>query len=242
MFLSKTNALRESNLTISGGDSQYPVSNMLLQDFSLEYWGTGQSDLTFTLGFDADYIAFAGAYYGKCSTVRISYDLYGAPFTVDHTPRNDSVLGFVFPDGSTNQVLTFVGTAAPIAIAHLAAGDTLEVPGGEQAGYKRLWSTPASQSRTQTNKGIPTATVLQSVALSSQLNVNNVTTEFVRNEWYDFMSNAIRNGFYIFEDDNYPDSTYYGYGVAPTPATAHATTRALQNVSLKFDAWTGRTL
>ena len=158
-------------------------------------------------------------------------------------PDDSATIVHIFDSPTTNANITFNrgGNTAPITLSYFAAGDSWEVPNsGEMAGYSRPWSNPQIRNRTQVNKGMPTSAIVETTVLSGKLKVDNMLTTDVLNVWAPFQSFAIREGFFIVEDETQADYGYYCYNATTQAVTAHAQTRTLQNAGIGFNCWTGR--
>lgn len=251
MYISTSNILTTDNTTITADGSSVPVSYMLNRDFS-EIYRCGTTSSTFRILMTVPgikYIGLAGLdVYGICSTVAFEY-WNGSEYVVakTHTVDSNATIMFVNIANQSAQrwriTFTKLFSNLQVGIAYLAAGDCWEVPnGGEESGYARPWTTPAYAQRVQTNLGMPTASVIESVGVKGTLSLSNVLTTTVVSTWVPLQGYAVREGVFIVEDRTYVDRAYYCYDCEPSAVKAHSQTRSLQNVSLKFSAWTGRTI
>ena len=160
-----------------------------------------------------------------------------------YTPDDNATIVHIFDKPTTNAKITFNrgGNTRPITVSYFAAGNSWEVPNsGEMAGYARPWSNPQLRNRTQVNKGMPTSAIVETTILNGKLKVDNMLTSDVVDIWVPFQSFAIREGFFIVEDETKPDYGYYCYNAKTEAVKAHSQTRTLQNAGIGFSCWTGR--
>lgn len=252
MFISKSNILDITNTTVvTDGSGNIPTEYLLNKDFS-EVYRSGTASNIFRVELDVvgiNYIAIAGLdVFGICTKIDFEY-WNGSSYVIAETQNvtSNATLMFVNTTGIVADkwrvAFTKVFSNLRVGLAYIAAGNYWEVPnGGEQSGYQRPWSTPSYKQRTQNNQGMPTSSVIESMGVSSTLNIANVRTSEVISNWEPLQGYAVRNGVFINENPNYLDQSYYCYNCIPSAVKAHSQTRELQNLSMKFTAWTGRTI
>lgn len=260
MYISTSNILTDSNTTVTEDAGANPFAYLLNKDFS-EIYRSGTTSNQFRIEIeqsDIGYIGLAGLdVKGKCSSIDIEY-FNGVEFVIDKTYPTPDENGFVgeLTDATIMHIneryqfaskwrITFnkILSNEIVGLAYLACGSSWNVPnGGEEAGYSRLWSTPQYAQRTQTNKGMPTSVVIESIGLSGSVKFSNILTSDVTEVWSPLQGYAVREGVFIVEQEFFGDRAYYCYNCKPTPVQAHSQTRSLQSVSMRFDAWTGRTV
>jgi hypothetical protein len=260
MYISLSNLLTSGNTAITQDAGSNPLSYLLNRDFS-EVYRSGTTSNQFRIEItqsDVGYIGIAGLdVYGKCSSIDFEY-WNGTQYVIDKTyPSQDengdtpaltnSTIMHINEryQYATKWRLTFnkILSNTVIGVAYLACGKSWNVPnGGEEAGYSRLWSTPQFAQRVQSNQGMPTASVIESIGLSGSVSFSNILTSDVVSVWSPLQGYAVREGVFIVEQEFYGDRAYYCYNCQPSPVKAHSQTRSLQSASMKFDAWTGRTI
>ena len=127
-----------------------------------------------------------------------------------------------------------------VLISEIAIGDYYEIPRGEQSGYSRAWSVPNVKARSSSSlNASPINLSYESRSLSCTLTVpNNIMTDF--DSWYEFISFAAFNTFYVLEDDNKFHS-YAGFNAVAVMTAAHAETRKLGASTIKFNAYSKST-
>lgn len=131
--------------------------------------------------------------------------------------------------------ITVYGTGQ-IAISDIAMGLEYEIPRGEQSGYNRPWSVPNIEPRSgfSLDKS-PISLSYESRSLSCTLTIpNNIMANF--EEYYEFISFAASNTFYILEDDDKYHS-YACFNAVPDMTKAHPSTRDLGVSSLRFNVY-----
>lgn len=131
--------------------------------------------------------------------------------------------------------ITVYGTGQ-LSIADIAMGEEYEIPRGEQSGYSRPWTIPNIEARSAVGlDNSPISLSYQSRALSCTLSIpNNIMSDF--DGWYQFISFAANNTFYILEDDDKFHS-YACFNAIPDMTKAHPQTRSLGQSMVKFNVF-----
>ena len=137
--------------------------------------------------------------------------------------------------GAREIEITIYGSGQ-LSIADIAMGEEYEIPRGEQSGYNRPWSVPNIEARSAVGlDNSPISLSYQSRALSCTLSVpNNIMADY--DGWYEFISFASNNTFYILEDEDKFHS-YACFNAVPDMTKAHPSTRALGQSVIKFNAF-----
>lgn len=137
---------------------------------------------------------------------------------------------------ASQQIAITIYGSGQLSIADIAMGEEYEIPRGEQSGYSRAWSIPNIEVRSAVGlDNSPISLSYQSRALSCTLSVpNNIMADF--DGWYDFISFASTNTFYILEDDDKFHS-YACFNAIADMTKAHPSTRALGSSVIKFNAF-----
>lgn len=245
MYISTGNDITSVDVT-SDANSTYTDSIMLTTSFSEVYLSNGANanfdvELTIT---NPDYIAITGNnIFDTCSSVEISY-WTGSAFTNEDTitPSWNHTIVHKVQNNATKYRFRFVKTDSTqvVSLAYVSAGSLYEIPNnGEQVGYSYAWTLPQTKQRTATLDGSPTSTILQDTSIKGTLSIANHLTTDVRSTWQPFQKEALKNGFFILEDESYPEEGYYCFDVRPSPSSAHSQTRKLKVSSISYSCWTG---
>lgn len=243
MFISQTNTIANTTPIVTAGVGSDLPSNMTSSDFSLNYTAASQI-LISRLGqqININYVAVSAI---NASEIGIYNG--GSSFKTVSVQRNNVVM-FIFEPRSFNDLrIRIVGNGSQnTTVNHVAAGTALQIPnGGEQSGYSRNHLTRNIKSRTVTsNLAAPVASLQQRSALKGTLNLPNVATSFVENQWQtllDYLSAG--DVFYITEQadesSESPGSSYACYAPIFSAPKTHASTRALNSLTLGFSSYNG---
>jgi hypothetical protein len=236
------------------GDIEQVPANITDRDFSVSYTSIDQFTLVASFGAttDINYIALAGINLGDSGGgVVIIQDNQGNNYASQTIETNQCIV-LTFPTQSFNnltvQITNNQGSNAP-QLTYIAAGLTLTIPnGGEISGYNRQFLTRNIKQRTTMNNiGAPIAAIQKRIALNGVLKLPNMTKSFSENEWQTFLNFAYSDHFFILEQSDNPfsesadpnPSSYLCYETVNSKATAHAQTRALNNLSISYKVFTG---
>lgn len=251
MYISTSNILSEVNTSASEDGGANPLSYLLNRDFS-EIYRSGTTSNFFRIEIEEErinYIAIAGLdVAGKVSNISFEY-WDGVQYVVDGSYDITSDRTIMHVNTSYNNyskwrvTFTKILSNEIVGVAYMSAGACWSVPyNGELGGYARPWSTPSYKQRTQTNLGMPTQIVIESIGVSGTLNLNNIKNIDIDEVWVPLQGYAVQNGMFIVEEETIADRAYYCYNCVPSAVKAHNMTRKLQNVSIKFSCWTGNVL
>lgn len=245
MIITKSNILANLTPVVTGGASSDDPKNIVNPDFSVNYTSSSLSSLIVTFGSTQaiNYVAIAGIRLANTSTGTISI-LNGATvissgvinrnnvFVANFEAQAFSSLKVVLQNNSFDQ--------QPI-VSYIAAGLALTVPNnGETGGHGRSWLDRGQSLKTTTNDlSAPVAVLRKPTALNGSLKVPNAPTVFSEGEWQDFLDFSASNLFFINEDPLKPQASYCCYDVSSTKATAHNSTRSLNNLSINFKVFNG---
>ena len=255
MIITTSNVLAGLTPTLITGVSTDLAENITDRDFSVNYTSSDPVSLTASFGTTSaiNYIAVAGTNIkgsaNGLSHVRVTD---GASIVATIQVTTDQVVVVSFPSQSFADLrinLYNDSGSMPPVLTYAAAGVALTVPNsGEQSGYSRQFLTRnIKQRNTVNNLGAPTAAIQKRVALKGTLNIPNVLKSFSENEWQTFLDFAYSDHFFIKEQDDVVISTLAGtnpgaylcYEATNSKATAHSQTRALNNLSISYKAFTG---
>ena len=246
-------------------DANQDADDMLDGDFSTAYTSAG-TDATFRVlrtysapnAIQLEYVALAGHNFGDIGgsleiDVNFGAELQTIVFDVC-SPTNTVMVTF---DQLTVTAIdiTFTKTSSTdkVTITYIAAGEELDLSSSqnnEQGGYPRLWRTANKKIRS-TNNGLaqPVAYVRESFSRPATLSIPNVLVSDMDTSNWEGLLNLIynRGDFFIKEDDgdttgiaDNPRSSYLCMNADMLPPKTNASTRQLNNMSIKFNAVTGR--
>jgi hypothetical protein len=247
MILTTSNILLNNKPNITTGASADTPANITEQDFSANYTSINQTDLVIEFGNATviNYVAVAGVKVKGNGSGTSSITLSDGTTEVSKVfLSRDNVVVFTFEEQTfQNLKITLTnatGDRAP-TVSYIAAGTYITVPNnGEQSGYARQWLSRKMSNKTTTNgSSAPVAVLRKSTQLSGNLNIPNVTALFSQSSWQSFLDFTESNLFFINEDITKPESSYCCYEMTSAGANAHSSTRALNNLSLKFKVFTG---
>ena len=238
------------NFASSGGTDNTPIDNLISFTFDevFSHTRTGAStEISFSgagpEGTDFNYVGIAGHNLG---TSRFRVDLYvDNVLTEQYTPSfsDNRCIMFTFPNqfAGTPMKLDIVPLfgSSNITIAHIACGASTNIDGRDYgAGFGRVNLFSSRKVRTTINdQAAPTAVLVKTVPVKINLNIKNVTFATANSlvNAYDFWAT---NAFFVRNDGDLTQC-YLGYnGVGSAPKT-HGSTRALVDISLKFNAYNG---
>jgi hypothetical protein len=249
MIITKSNVLLGVTPTVIDPGAGQDPDDVTDQDHSRVYTSGTDTGSTFSLSFgavsDITYVAISGhngTVPGADLEVNISDSGGGAVATATVSRNHNMVITFA-SQSFTNLRVSFstVSSSFPVSVSFIAAGQYLTVPNeGEQGGYTRGWLARTLKQRVSSNLNYaPTALTKRRSGLKASLSIPNASTVFSRGEWQDFIDFAESNLFFIRESDSLPESSYICMNPTLNTAKAHGQTRALDALSLKFDAYNG---
>ena len=245
MYISLGNDI--TSLTVSSdSNSSYTTDTLLTTSFSEVYLSNGSAtnfDLEITIT-NPDYLAITGNnIFDTCSSVEIAY-WTGSAYTNEDTvtPEWNHTIVHKVQNNATKYRFRFVKSDSTqvVSLAYVSAGSFYEIPNnGEQVGYSYAWTLPQTKQRTAMMDGSPTATILQDTSIQGSLSIAHHAIADVRTTWQPFQKEALKNGFFILEDESYPEEGYYCFDVKNQPSRAHGQTRQLKVSSISYSCWTG---
>lgn len=263
MIISTSNISDQATITLSQESELQDISVITDGDYSSVYSDTLTDSLKLTFTFDSavdiNYLAISGNISTK-DYITISSDgrvirlesseenmmyssdgfaLY-APNPVDDSElglSENSVMMYQTDIANTTEIEIEIFGSGQISISEIAMGDYYEIPNdGEQSGYKRAWSVPNIQTRSASGlDSSPINMSYEARALTCTLTVNNnIMSDY--DGWYEFLTFASSNTFYVLEDDDKFHS-YVGFNASPSMTTANGSTRGLGKSTVKFSAF-----
>ena len=256
MRITTSNVLLGVTPSVAFGGSPDDAQNITDPDFSTSYTSSSNNGLIVNFGstVSINYVALAGLNIqgnkDYTSSVRVS-DGSGSVISKNLVIRNNCIMLTFTARTFADLRITIdnpIGNILP-AVRFVAAGTYLQIPnGGETGGYIRQFLSRNNKTKsTLSNLAAPTAVLTTKVAPKATLNLPNMTKEFSELEWQTFLDFTEANYFFISEQDQNPaegestrnSSSYLCFDVTTTKATAHAQTRALNNLSIKFKVFNG---
>ena len=249
MFITKSNVIRGATPSFIEGIGTDLPTNITSPDFSANYTcGASRAVLSFGARSKLSYVAISvsnmgpsgrilarnGENTGGVSSVRGEYN----PTIRSH------VCMFAFESENFSDLRIVVDTEDasrfPV-INYISAGEAIEVPNfGYVGGYTRNSLTQAIKSRTISNQNAaPVANLIQRVPLTGTISLPNMTADFVKGDWFDFQLFATQEPFFIVDNKDNPEESVCGFEPRFSAPKAHAQTRSLENVSIRFKVHNG---
>lgn len=228
--------------TTNGGVGEVPafISD---PDHSSTYTSNGAGDLSVSYGAVADisYIAVSG-HTATTNGVAVVQLLDGTAL-VDAVQliRNNNVMFTFTKRGFADLTIKFVTTQANslVTVSYIAAGEYMAITKGEQGGYSRAWLDRHLTQQSSSNfNSAPTAVTQKRKALKVSLSLPNQWITFAEDTWQSFIDFSFTQPFFIKEAVSKPQSSYVCYN-PKSQVKAHSSTRKLDAISLKFDAYNG---
>lgn len=238
--------------TVTTGSSSDDEANITDPDFSTSYTSTANNALVMSFGSTAsiNYVALAGInIQGAKNLTSYVQVLNGATaITTNQIIRNNCVM-LTFATQSFSELriamVNALGDILP-SVRFIAAGEYLQLPlGGENAGYNRQFLNRNKETKSSLNElSAPTSVLTRTTSPSGVLTLPNMTKDFTESEWQTFLDFSEGNYFFIVEQDIDGDvtqnqSAYLCFEVTTNKVTAHAQTRSLNNLSIKFRVFNG---
>ena len=220
------------------------ASNISDPDHSLNYTcGTGTADFIVSYGAQTNisYVAISG--HTAATPTQATVELYNGSTLIDSViiKRNNNIM-FTFPL-MTFQDLKVKFITVPnnyqMTVSYIAAGEYLTILQGEQSGYSRQWlNRHTTQRSTSTLQVGPISATQRSKSLKGTLSLPNELSTFAENAWQTFVDFSFKQPFFIKEVKSKPESSYICYDPEHS-VKAHAQTRKLDMITLKFQCFNG---
>lgn len=244
LSISTSNVLVGLTPTITDAGVSEIATNISDPDHSLNYTcGTSVADFSVSYGAQTNisYVGISG--HTAASVTQATIELYNDTTLISSVilKRNNNVM-FTFPS-MTFQDLKIKFITVPknyqMTVSFIAAGEYLTIATGEQAGYSRAWLNRHTSQRTVSNLQVgPISSTQRNKVLKGSLSFPNQLSSFAEQLWQTFIDFSFEQPFFIKEVKSKPESSY----LASNPVhnvSAHAQTRKLDAISLKFDAYNG---
>ena len=242
--ISTSNVLTDQTPVITDAGIGETPSNISDWDHSLNYTcGSSIADFTVSYGAQTNisYVGISG--HTAATLAQATIELYNDTTLIGRAviSRNHNIM-FTFPSQAFQDLIVkfiTVPNSYQTTVSFIAAGQHLTIETGEQAGYKRAWLNRHTTQRTTTNLVVgPVAGTRKAVSLPGSLSFPNEAAAFAEGAWQTFIDFSFDQPFFIKEQQDKPESTY----ICSNPKhgiNAHAQTRQLDVLTLKFTAYNG---
>lgn len=244
LSISTSNVLIDQVPTITDVGTGEIAANISDPDHSLNYTcGTGTADFIVSYGAQTNisYVAISG--HTAATPTQATIELYNGTILIDSVviQRNNNIM-FTFPL-MTFQDLKVKFITVPnnyqMTVSYIAAGQYLTILTGEQSGYSRQWLNRHTVQRTASTLQVgPISSTQKSKALKGSLSLPDELSTFAEQAWQSFIDFSYTQPFFIKEVKSKPESSYICYNPT-TEVKAHAQTRKLDMITLKFDCFNG---
>lgn len=247
MIITKTNVLSSVTPTVPVDPGSNQTDAHIVSADHSENYTSGVLSSAFTISFGAvsnvEYVAISGhnASDGNSATITVK-DGAGTIASATITANNNVVITFTKQNFTDLRVeFTTTPNTKATTVSYISAGEFFTVPNdGEQANYARHWlSRQLTQRVTSSLNAAPVAILQRRKPLKGRLNIPNATTAFSRGDWQTLLDFAINNPFFIREVATLPESSYTCFEAKLNTVRSHAQTRALDSLSLSFNAYNG---
>jgi len=244
LSISYTNVLINQTPVITDPGEEETPAYISDPDHSLNYTcGVNVADFSINYGprIGITYVAVSGHNAATPSPATIAlYDGLDLIDSVD-IKRNNNIM-FTFSERNFAQLIIRFLTVPnnhQTTVSYIAAGKHLDIPTGEQAGYKRLWMLRHTTQKTTSNlQSAPVSSIKKRKALIGNLSLPHQLKGFTEGAWQDFIDFTFDQPFFIKEQPLIPESTYTCFDAAHD-IKAHPQTRKLNAINLKFNAYNG---
>lgn len=241
-----------------GINPSFDAASITDPDFSTFYSSSDNNFLTVSFGNvqPITYVALTGLnIQGNKNFTSYCTVLDGGSAIARVYVSSNNAIVLSFPERSFSDLKVSIVNGkgdVPPRVSFIAAGNHLQIPnGGESAGYGRQFLNRNRKTVSSLNNlAAPTSYLTTKVVPKGTLKIPNVTRDFSETEWQTFLDFSDLNYFFIREQDPIPtiegimevtsnNSAYLCFEPTGIKATAHAQTRALNNLSISFKVFTG---
>ena len=243
-----TTADFSTSYTSDGANAAFVISKSFFASTSISYVAIAGHNLS-TIG---------ATFAVKVNTVLKETTAYGTYVIGGSANSNQWVTMIHFPEvaAATNVEITIAKAAASKAtISYMSMGDLLDsefvypLQNTAPGGFPKNWRTRSSNLRSVVNDaGQPVANIRQSMARKTTLNLKNIGVATINSDlWSDFLALIYDQdgAFFYKEDDGEANTTDAPLGATLAfeadvmPPKLHGSTRAMVDLSIKFNAYTG---
>ena len=242
LSISLTNPVIDTIPTVTNGGVGEVASYLTDPDHSSTFTSSGGTlSVSFGARANISYVAVSGHTSTNAGSAVVQ--VFNGATLIDAVAltRNNNVM-FTFTEMNfTDLIIKFVPSQvnALITVSYIAAGQYLSVAKGEQAGYSRLWLNRSLTQSTASNfQSAPTAQVQKKKALKGMLSLPNEFSVNTQGIWQTFIDFSLSQPFFIKEAASKPQSSYICYNPV-SGVKAHPLNRALDAITLKFNAYNG---
>jgi hypothetical protein len=220
------------------------AANISSPNHSLNYTsggGVGNFAVSYGAHLNISYVAISGHNAATINSATVQlFDGATMLFSMQIT-RNNNIM-FTFAERSfTDLIVKFITipNTYQMTVSFIAAGKAIDIPRGEQGGYKRQWLNRSTTQRTvSTFEVAPIGGTQKSKALKGVLMIPDSSKVFSEDEWQDFIDFSFEQPFFIKEQNAKPQSSYICYD-PKFDIASHAQTLDLNVLSLKFTLYNG---
>mgnify|MGYP003657840193 CR=1 FL=1 len=242
LSISLTNPVIDTTPTVTNGGVGEVAEHLTDPDHSSTFTSSGGTlSVSFGAIANISYVAVSGHTSTNAGSATIQ--VFNGATLIDAVAltRNNNVM-FTFAEMSfTDLIVKFVPSQVNslITVSYIAAGQYMSIAKGEQAGYSRLWLNRSLTQSTSSNfQTSPTAQVQKNKALKGMLSLPNELSTFAEATWQTFNDFSLSQPFFIKEAASKPQSSYICYNPI-SGVKAHPLNRALDAITLKFNAYNG---
>lgn len=244
LSISTTNVLINVVPTVTDAGVGEVAANISDPDHSLNYTcGTAVGDFSVSYGAQTNisYVAISG--HTAATPTQATVQLYNNTTLIDSVvlKRNNNVMFTFAAQAFQNLIVKFITVPNnyQMTVSYIAAGEYITITTGEQSGYASNWLNRHTTQRTTTNlKVAPVSSLTQNKSLKGTLSLPNEVIAFAEDAWQTFIDFAFEQPFFIKEVASKPQSTYICFD-PDFDASAHAQTRSLKVLKLKFTVFNG---
>jgi hypothetical protein len=243
-----TTADFSTSYTSDGANAAFVISKSFFSGQSISYVAIAGHNLS-TIG---------ASFSVKVNTVLKGVTAYGGFVIGGQANNNQWVTMIHFPEvaAATNVEITIQkASTSKATLSYLAMGDLLDsefvypLQNTAPGGFPKNWRTRSSNLRSVVNDaGQPVANIRQSMARKTTLSLKNIGVATINSDlWSDFLELIYDQdgAFFYKEDDGEANTTDAPLGATLAfeadvmPPKLHGSTRALVDLSIKFNAYTG---
>lgn len=244
LSISKSNVLINQVPVITDAGTGEVAAYISDPDHSLNYTcGTGATNFSVSYGTQSNitYVGISG--HTAATPTQATIELYDGVTLVDSVvlQRNNNVMFTFALRNFSDLIVKFVTVPNnyQMTVSFIAAGQHIILATGEQAGYSRNWLNRHLTQRTTSSLQVgPIATTQKKKSLKGVLSLPNQLSSFAEVTWQSFLDFSYDQPFFIKEVSSKPESTYICFNPM-SEIKAHAQTRVLDVVQLKFDVYNG---
>lgn len=260
MIITISNVITDAGaLTVTADDdTNQDIDDIITGDFSTKYTSLGSAatfviDKVFTVGIPLTYVALAGHNFGvNGAVVEVKVNTVSKGSVTFGSNGRNNVAVWHFTEVASVTALEITVTKGSSTdqstLTYLSCGEHMAVPqDGENTGYARPWLTDNREQKVSVNdQGAPVAILVRGISRKQTLSLANINRSFVESaDWLSFLDRVYQQGdFFVKERDGSviaddETSSYLCFNGEVMPPKAHGQTRELNNLQIRFNAYTG---